>query len=119
MIDNDNVTKKLMEKERKDLEDSLVVIGGKFALFMNIANLIFQIQTFVNPTSTRHLIVNTIYSLNTMISCSLLWVGYRHKRLELIFPAFALCGLRNTMRMIDIEDSVPHMSTLHWANLLV
>ena len=101
-----------MEKERKELQDNLLITGGKFAMFINASNLMFQIRTFISPTSTRHLIVNTLYTINTIISCSLYWAGYRYKKLHCILPAYAMPALRSALRMIDIEDSAPHMDTV-------
>ena len=107
-----------MEKERKDLEENLILIGGKYAMFINASNMVYQLITFIDPTSTRHLIVNTVYTMNTIISCGLCWAGYRHNKIGCIFPGYALCAVRNVIRMIDIEDTVPHISTVQWFNLM-
>ena len=67
----------------------------------------------------RHFIVNVIYTLNSIISLTLYYTGCRNKNKYHIFISFALSGVRNTLRMMDIEDTVNYMRHIEFVNLMI
>jgi hypothetical protein len=53
------------------------------------------------------------------VSISLYWYAHKYKKIEYIFPSFALCACRNIIRMFDIEDSESYLTDVEYNNLIM
>jgi len=61
---------------------------------------------FNDPKSQLQIQVNIAYTIMTIISLSAYAFSYYRKDPWYIFPAFYIVAIRNTVRMLDIEDSI-------------
>ena len=74
-----------------------------WGVLINIANIFYQLEAIFTSPSVLSKVVNVLYSIGTIISLTLFGRAYYKKNANLIFPAFAIVALRNTVRMLDIE----------------
>ena len=93
--------------------------GGYYGLLMNFSNILYQYNAITKPYSERHMLVNIIYSVFTVISLSLYWVAYCKKKTQYITPAFLIVAFRNILRLFDFEESVQFMSLTEWTIICI
>ena len=53
--------------------------------------------------------MNVIYTINTIISLFLYFIGRRNKKKYYIVVSYVLVTVRNAIRMMDLEDSFPYI----------
>lgn len=77
-------------------------------------NLAYSIKAVAEPVSKMHRILNSIYTINSIMVTVLYWHGFRNKRIALLLPTFMIVAIRNTMRMCDLEDTEPYTDNITW-----
>ena len=85
-----------------------------FASIMNLGNLAFSLNHVSSPNSEKDKLMNIIYSVNSIIVFILYLLAYCKEKKYLLWHAYSLVVLRNTVRIFDIEESHVNMKNYEW-----
>jgi len=81
------------------------------ALFVTIANTIYQLLQFLKEMSTRQMVMNSIYTVISLIIFALIFYSYKKSNFtKEIRCAFMIMSIRNVCRLYDFEatrDTMP------------
>ena len=58
--------------------------------------------------------VNTGYTINSIIIYILYFIAYRNNKVNILFPAYTLVAIRDTFRMCDFEDTASHLTNAEY-----
>ena len=108
-----------MRMLRKRMWNTLRNTGGAYGMILNITNIFFQYGAITKPYSDAHRNVNIVYSACTIVSLFLYWLSRYKNNSSYIFPAYLVVAMRNTVRLVDLENTRFYMSEIQWFELCI
>ena len=93
-------------------------------IFFNISNIIISIGAIGKHFSKMHLYMNIGYTVSSIISMVLIYLSKRFQNNNMVYLAFGITAIRNSVRIADFEQTytvytVLELNGIFYQNTLV